>query len=183
MVNRYSRADWQRLGVAVQAARLRHKDKGWDDMPGWADAVGRSTRILLGLERGERVGAKTLREVEALLGWADGHADEILRNPAADTAPDVPRPLGGEWAPLPHEPRDLDKFTVGDLLAEIETRFAELSFELHQTGHPALTTRLERVGGVTQERLEPMSPAEREAAEPDRGSGERPSDGTNDADQ
>lgn len=71
----YSGDDWRRLGRAVHAARLR---LGKADTNDWALTVGRSTRVVLGLERGEPVGRSTLTRVENALGWAPGRAWGIL---------------------------------------------------------------------------------------------------------
>jgi hypothetical protein len=65
-----STEDWIRLGRAVKDARKR---AGYRDMKIWAGKVGRSTRMLQGLERGEPVGGGTLELVEDALerhrGW------------------------------------------------------------------------------------------------------------------
>lgn len=70
--------DWTRLGRAVHAART---EAGYGDTREWANAVGRTTRMLLGLERGEQVGGGTLDLVERTLGWPPQHAYRILDDP------------------------------------------------------------------------------------------------------
>ena len=61
----YPAEHWTALGQWVATARLQ---AGHSDTQAWASRVGRSTRIVLGLERGESVGAKTLEAVALALG-------------------------------------------------------------------------------------------------------------------
>lgn len=156
MTAKHTRNDWRRLGTAVQAARLRHD--GWDDTNEWASVIGRSSRVLLGLERGEQTGARTLRRVEEVLSWPPGWCDRILDDSSVDRAPDVPRPLE---MPLRHDPppRPLDTYTAAQLLCELEDRFADMALELHAYGRPAVSERQE--GQDT--RIEPLSPEARRA--------------------
>lgn len=63
----YSPEHWQALGGWVAGARAQ---AGYSDTKQWAEAVGRSTRQLLGLERGESVGPKTIEAVASTLGVA-----------------------------------------------------------------------------------------------------------------
>lgn len=70
----YSRQAWVRLGRTVY--RARRSIPSYQRTEDWADAVGRSSRVVLGLERGEKVGKDTLMRVEELLGW---DADETFR--------------------------------------------------------------------------------------------------------
>jgi hypothetical protein len=65
----------EELGRIVAAARLR---AGYSDTRAWSEAVGRSSRQLLGLERGEQVGRKTLLLVEAALDWPAGWCERYL---------------------------------------------------------------------------------------------------------
>jgi hypothetical protein len=67
--------DWQALGRAVYSARAR---AGYRDTAKWAARIGRSTRVLLGLERGEPTGGRTLLLVEEALDWPSGWTDRIL---------------------------------------------------------------------------------------------------------
>jgi hypothetical protein len=86
----YDRRAWTQLGRAVWSARRRAGHVKTQD---WADRVGRSSRMLLGLERGEPVGRETLALIEGALGWADGRCYEILdgvQGPA--TTEVIPRP-------------------------------------------------------------------------------------------
>jgi hypothetical protein len=70
--------DWKRLGEAVRLARRRHPSGEFVDMKRWARRVGRSSRLLQGLERGEPVGADTRERIEAVLGWPKDRCAEIL---------------------------------------------------------------------------------------------------------
>lgn len=54
------------LGTKVRQAR---RAAGFANTAKWADRVGRSDRVLLGLERGEAVGADTYAAVADALGW------------------------------------------------------------------------------------------------------------------
>lgn len=56
----YPAAHWVELGEWIASARLQ---AGHSDTAKWAALVGRSTRITLGLERGEPAGAKTVEAV------------------------------------------------------------------------------------------------------------------------
>lgn len=128
----------------------------WKDMPDWVDAVGRSPRLLLGLERGEQIGQPTLRRIETLLDWIPGYANVILEDPHANLTPEVAQPLQRRGIP-PEDSRPLDDFTTDELLAELRLRFAELSLELHTPQRPTMTER--QNGNDTT--LEAMSPTQR----------------------
>lgn len=75
MTTRYTDEAWRAFGRVVHSARIK---AGFSDLKAWIEAVGRSDRMLLGLERGEPVGRGTLRNVEAALGWQPGTADGYL---------------------------------------------------------------------------------------------------------
>jgi hypothetical protein len=155
--NKPKRTDWKRLGTAVQSARLR---AGWDDMADWVDAVGRSSRVLLGLERGETTGAGTLRRIEELLHWRPGYADVILTDESADLAPGLARAVEKGVAP-PSGPRSLDEYTTEQLLDEVSLRYASLALELHNlSDRPVMVRRQDGPDEV----WEPMSPAQRREA-------------------
>lgn len=109
MVKKYARDDWQRLGHLVQAARLA---EGWDTQE-WSEIVGRSDRVLLGLERGEPVGQRTLRLIEDALGWDAGEASRAL---AGHADPPSQRARGGTASP--------EDLSDEQLLAEVARRFA-----------------------------------------------------------
>jgi len=79
----YPKDHWQALGRWVQEARMQVSD--WRDMEGWARTVGRSSRQLRGLERGEQVGIGTIEAVAHALGVADWRLLDILRDPSART--------------------------------------------------------------------------------------------------
>lgn len=127
----YSADDWRRLGRAVHAERLR---RGWSDTKEWAARVGRSTRVVLGLERGEPVGRSTLARVENALGWAPGRAWSILAGDGSVTEQN-PRPAAettqagvgpGDQSPQPYLSRrtgpDLTDVTTDALLEELARR-------------------------------------------------------------
>jgi len=63
-MTKYPIEHWRTLGRYVQRQRLRIEP----DMHEWAGKVGRSTRHLEGLERGEQVGSKTIILVADGLG-------------------------------------------------------------------------------------------------------------------
>lgn len=101
---------WEELGRAVLAARMR---SGYADTRKWADTVGRSSRMLLGLERGEHVGPKTLTKVEDTLGWPVGWSHRILTGEVVGAPPeDEPfvRHKGGDA---------MSTVVMADLLLEI----------------------------------------------------------------
>jgi hypothetical protein len=157
MTSKPKRSDWKRLGTAIQSARVR---AGWEDMSDWVDAVGRTSRVLLGLERGESTGAVTLRRIEELLKWRPGYADEILANESADLAPNVTRALERGTHP-PAAARDLDEFTTEELLHEVNLRYSSLALELHNlSDRPVMVRRQDGPDEV----WEPLSPAERRRA-------------------
>lgn len=83
-VNGYSSDDWKRLGRAIKRERVLHP--AYRDMKKWADVIGRSTRALQGLERGETAGDETLFRIEQTLGWPVDAAWRILDG-SADVAP------------------------------------------------------------------------------------------------
>lgn len=72
-------AAWRRLGETVKRRRM---EQGIRSMADWSALVGRSSRVLLGLERGEPVGPDTLSAVEVVLGWDAGRASVILHDAA-----------------------------------------------------------------------------------------------------
>ena len=61
---KYSPENWRTLGRYVKRRRLPIEA----DMGEWAAKVGRSTRVLLGLERGESQGLNTVALVASALG-------------------------------------------------------------------------------------------------------------------
>lgn len=91
-MKKYSTDNWRKLGRRVKQARLR---AGYKDTQQWADIVGRSSRMLLGLERGEPVGDGTLDLVAAALGWTPEEPYEVLEGIQAASA--------GEQPALPEE--------------------------------------------------------------------------------
>lgn len=113
-------SNWEALGRAVLSARDR---AGYSDTRRWAELVGRSSRMLLGLERGEHVGPKTLAKVEAALGWPVGWTHRILAGEADGPPPTTPA------TPTPSDPaeRRLDYLIARvDLL---EQKFADITKE------------------------------------------------------
>lgn len=107
----YQHPDWVRLGRAVYSARSR---SGYGDMTIWADRVGRSTRMLLGLERGERVGRGTLEAIEAALEWPTGHSHAVLSGAVVTAFPVSAAGPSAELAAL----------TDDQLIAELSARLA-----------------------------------------------------------
>ena len=74
-MKKYPREHWQALGDLVGTARHQ---AGYSDTKRWAEAVGRSSRVLLGLERGEPVGPKTIEAIAETLGIANWSLFEAL---------------------------------------------------------------------------------------------------------
>lgn len=74
-MRKYPREHWQALGDLVGTARHQ---AGYSDTKRWAEAVGRSSRMLLGLERGEPVGPKTIEAIAETLGIANWSLFEVL---------------------------------------------------------------------------------------------------------
>jgi hypothetical protein len=63
---KYEASGWELLGRTVRYMRQR---AGYRTTKSWADVLGRSTRTVLGLERGEPVGEDTLERIAAVLSW------------------------------------------------------------------------------------------------------------------
>ncbi|WP_328988421.1 hypothetical protein OG394_19595 [Kribbella sp. NBC_01245] len=78
----YDSHGWQRLGRLVRAARVK---AGYGESREWSARVGRSTRMLLGLERGEPVGDATLARVAESLGWPIERIYDTLGETSAST--------------------------------------------------------------------------------------------------
>lgn len=66
---------WLRLGKIIARARV---EAGFGDTKDWVARIGRSDRVLLGLERGEHTGQHTLRLIEAAIGWPVGSCEDYL---------------------------------------------------------------------------------------------------------
>lgn len=97
----YPHEAWVELGRTIRRAR---KSSGFRDTTAWADKVGRSSRVLLGLERGEPAGEETLERIDEALGKPMGWCIRLLaaggsedaahilelaaRNPARTVAPE-----------------------------------------------------------------------------------------------
>lgn len=62
---KYPAENWKKLGKWVGVAR---RGAGFGELADWVAAVGRTDRVLLGLERGETVGDGTLRGIAHALG-------------------------------------------------------------------------------------------------------------------
>ncbi|MCF6376938.1 hypothetical protein L2K70_04920 [Nocardioides KLBMP 9356] len=74
-MKKYPHEHWVALGDWIAHAR---KQAGYTDTKRWAAAVGRSDRVVLGLERGEPQGAKTIEAVSEALGVSNWALFEIL---------------------------------------------------------------------------------------------------------
>lgn len=74
-MRKYPTAHWKALGAEVNTSRMQ---AGYTDTAKWAEAVGRSSRMLLGLERGEPVGAKTIEAIAEALGVANWSLFQVL---------------------------------------------------------------------------------------------------------
>lgn len=79
----YDKAARERLGMFITRARLA---AGYGDTGKWADAIGRSTRVALGVERGESAGVNTYTAIENALGWLEGTCYRILGGMDLDEA-------------------------------------------------------------------------------------------------
>lgn len=77
-MRKYPEENWRHLGRWIHDARIQG---GTVDMNEWAERVGRSTRQLRGLERGESVGPKTIEAVANALGIEPWYLFAILVNP------------------------------------------------------------------------------------------------------
>lgn len=82
--------DWARLGRIVRKER---KAQGFRDTKKWADAVGRSSRVLLGLERGEPTGYETLELVSEALN-KDSEWCQFVLDDRKGQMPDARDPVG-----------------------------------------------------------------------------------------
>lgn len=96
----YPDEHWEALGRWVLEARRR---AGYADTKVWKQAVGRSERMLLGLERGERVGTGTIDAVASALNIEPGLLFGILESgeaapsgAAAPTASKVPGSMAAD---------------------------------------------------------------------------------------
>jgi len=78
--------DWKRLASYVVARRVK---LGYRDRLAFADVSGVTARTLGKLEKGLKVGAVTLADVEIALGWEPDSARSILagREPVIKAAP------------------------------------------------------------------------------------------------
>lgn len=83
----YPSDHWRLLGRLVFSARTR---AGYTDTQRWSEAVGRSSRMVLGLERGEAVGKGTLDRVAAVLDWHPGVPYAVLSTGRAEVLEDAP---------------------------------------------------------------------------------------------
>ncbi len=115
--------DWQALGREVQRARMA---AGMGDTKAWVRAVGRSDRILLGLERGEHVGPKTLTLVAEALGWPTGKPYDILNGRLAEQS--------FVASPGPVAEQTVTEQAILDRLDEIAQRVAEIERRLPEGG-------------------------------------------------
>lgn len=110
-MKKYPAENWKALGRWIYEARMQGPDDR--DMDEWSKKVGRSTRALRGLERGEPVGPKTLELVADALGLEQWYLFGRLADPQA--------PSG-----VALRPRDVDRMkrvqaedSVSPVLADI----------------------------------------------------------------
>ena len=87
----YPAEHWAALGRLVYTTR----SELYPDTKRWASVVGRSSRMLLGLERGEPVGRGTLTKVAKALGWPQQFIWDYLEDPTA-TPPQQHTPEANE---------------------------------------------------------------------------------------
>lgn len=99
----YPRQAWERLGRTVY--RARRSIPSYQHTEDWAGAVGRSSRVLLGLERGEKVGKDTLMRIEELLGWDVDETFRILEGKSGQVQ--VMEPIDGDQVRVYREAHDL----------------------------------------------------------------------------
>jgi transcriptional regulator with XRE-family HTH domain len=137
-VKRYPEENWKALGEWVADARAQ---SGLSDTKAWATAVGRSSRMLLGLERGEPVGPKTIEAVGQALGVEPWALFGILSDPSATStgpglSPSRVRDLKSAYEretglPVAAASVGLQDYTNVELLREVgrrmDVRAAELS--------------------------------------------------------
>lgn len=110
----YSAQDWERLGRAVKRSRMNSPELSSTKI--WAARIGRSSRTLLGLERGEPVGDATLFRIENELNWPEGYSWKILDGSAIrEEAPSM------AWIDEP-EHIDLEQVSTAELLGEVARR-------------------------------------------------------------
>lgn len=106
-MSEYEIEAWRRLGKLIRRQRTRLRI----DTDEWASLVGRTSRVLLGLERGEKTGEETLRRVEELLGWAEGSIESILAGGEPTLVPEQPtqgRPLSVVPTTMEQVPDELE---------------------------------------------------------------------------
>ncbi len=87
-MRKYPEENWKRLGEWVGDQR---RQAGYTATTTWAAKVGRSSRVVLGLERGEPAGDKTIRAVATALGLDTRPFYRILAgdNPWPETRADL----------------------------------------------------------------------------------------------
>lgn len=118
----------KRLGRAVRRAR---RAAGLAKTAEWADKVGRSDRVLLGMERGEPAGPDTYAAVAEALGWPTARIYDLLEDRADQppvTGTEDDESGNGLRARIESAP-ELDEWARKQLLAiydnEIERQAAE----------------------------------------------------------
>ena len=125
-MRKYPEENWKALGRWLHDARMEYLE--YREMRRFADVVGRSTRQLQGLERGEPVGVKTLEAVSAALGIASWYVLGRLADPALESGGLLTREqvgaLRAEHAAESTEP-DLTTVSNAALLNELRRRIEE----------------------------------------------------------
>lgn len=150
----YSIDDRKRLGRFIGRAR---RAAGYTDTEKWASLIKRSTRVALGLERGESAGRKTYEAVETVLGWNPGACYEILEGVEPERAidPTVGGPTqdaSGDYvsSPGPRVDGGASDSAVLDAIRQMREDVLAMEQRLAdkiELGDHALSERLDRLEG------------------------------------
>lgn len=127
-MDRYSQESWETLGRAVRSVRM---GKGFANTKKWADAVDRSTRVVLGLERGEPQGAGTLERVASVLGWPPDLPHKILSNPSAYATIGLSTAIGASDEPVTADNIDPRLNNIERQIDALWRRLEELGGTVH----------------------------------------------------
>lgn len=136
---KYPAENWKMLGKWVATAR---RSRGFSETLEWAEAVERSPRMLLGLERGEGVGDGTLKRIASALGVEVSMLYLIL---------------GGEADPVGGPEQDAFVASPGEL-TEAGVSNDELLREIRAVRRDQLELS-QRVANLEQQRAQPLGGA------------------------